>query len=305
MTTSYDLSFARHLADQHRSGAEGVHRHPQRVPRLRSRNGRSTATWTEPWTCSRAGQRSSRFLALELHMARAEGRTPLLLMEIPGRGPGHRVALRPSRQAAPHGRMASGPGTVDAGAGGRQTLRPWRRRRRLRHVRGPDRHQGAEARIHSLRPLRGASSRDARKAAASTSPTTSTRWRTASAHRIWLSAWTRAAATTSGCGSRLRLRGVINATLSVSTLTEGVHSGAASGIVPSSFRILRGLLGRLEDEEYRTRSCRPSLHVDDPAGPACAGQGRGRGARYRGCMESYPFQPGATPVTEEHLPSWC
>ena len=31
-------------------------------------------------------------------------------------------------------------------------------------------------------------------------------------------------------------------------LTEGVHSGAASGIVPSSFRILRSLLSRIEDE---------------------------------------------------------
>jgi acetylornithine deacetylase/succinyl-diaminopimelate desuccinylase-like protein len=30
-------------------------------------------------------------------------------------------------------------------------------------------------------------------------------------------------------------------------LSEGVHSGAASGIVPSSFRIARGLLARIED----------------------------------------------------------
>ena len=36
-------------------------------------------------------------------------------------------------------------------------------------------------------------------------------------------------------------------TLSVDVLTEGVHSGDASGIVPSSFRIARKVLDRLED----------------------------------------------------------
>lgn len=44
------------------------------------------------------------------------------------------------------------------------------------------------------------------------------------------------------------LRGNLTGTLSVEVLTEGVHSGSASGIVPSSFRVLRGLLSRLEDE---------------------------------------------------------
>jgi acetylornithine deacetylase/succinyl-diaminopimelate desuccinylase-like protein len=34
----------------------------------------------------------------------------------------------------------------------------------------------------------------------------------------------------------------------VRVLTEGVHSGSASGIVPSSFRIARQLLSRIEDE---------------------------------------------------------
>jgi acetylornithine deacetylase/succinyl-diaminopimelate desuccinylase-like protein len=44
------------------------------------------------------------------------------------------------------------------------------------------------------------------------------------------------------------LRGVVNGVLTVEILTEGVHSGAASGIVPSSFRIIRQLLTRIEDE---------------------------------------------------------
>ncbi len=44
------------------------------------------------------------------------------------------------------------------------------------------------------------------------------------------------------------LRGMAAGTLDVDILTEGVHSGSASGIVPSSFRIARALLSRLEDE---------------------------------------------------------
>ena len=45
------------------------------------------------------------------------------------------------------------------------------------------------------------------------------------------------------------LRGAVSGLLTVQVLTEGVHSGAAGGVVPSSFRILRGLLERLESAE--------------------------------------------------------
>jgi acetylornithine deacetylase/succinyl-diaminopimelate desuccinylase-like protein len=57
----------------------------------------------------------------------------------------------------------------------------------------------------------------------------------------------------SGCGDYERLwattslRGLAGGTLSVDVLTEGVHSGDASGIVPSSFRVARAVLDRLED----------------------------------------------------------
>ncbi|MGB0720879.1 MAG: M20 family metallopeptidase [Gammaproteobacteria bacterium] len=43
------------------------------------------------------------------------------------------------------------------------------------------------------------------------------------------------------------LRGLVGGDLSVEVLEEGVHSGDASGVVPSSFRILRQLLDRIED----------------------------------------------------------
>ena len=59
------------------------------------------------------------------------------------------------------------------------------------------------------------------------------------------------------------LRGNLTGTLRAEVLTEGVHSGAASGIVPSSFRILRTLLSRIEDEA--TGQLKPeSLYVDIP-----------------------------------------
>ncbi|NRF66268.1 M20 family metallopeptidase [Aquincola sp. S2] len=43
------------------------------------------------------------------------------------------------------------------------------------------------------------------------------------------------------------LRGMVSGVLKVEILTEGIHSGDASGVVPSSFRILRQVLDRLED----------------------------------------------------------
>lgn len=45
------------------------------------------------------------------------------------------------------------------------------------------------------------------------------------------------------------LRGGVIFNLTVDVLTEGVHSGDASGIVPDSFRVIRELLNRLENSE--------------------------------------------------------
>ena len=60
------------------------------------------------------------------------------------------------------------------------------------------------------------------------------------------------------------LRGMVSGTLKVEILTEGVHSGDASGVVPSSFRILRHLLDRLEDAA--TGQLLPqSFHCEIPA----------------------------------------
>ncbi|MDO9091335.1 MAG: M20 family metallopeptidase [Rubrivivax sp.] len=45
------------------------------------------------------------------------------------------------------------------------------------------------------------------------------------------------------------LRGMVSGVLKVEVLSEGIHSGDASGLVPSSFRILRQVLDRLEDSK--------------------------------------------------------
>jgi len=45
------------------------------------------------------------------------------------------------------------------------------------------------------------------------------------------------------------LRGLLSGTLTVKVLEQGAHSGAAGGIVASSFRIMRQLLSRIENED--------------------------------------------------------
>ncbi len=74
----------------------------------------------------------------------------------------------------------------------------------------------------------------------------------------------------SGCGNyeqlwcTTSLRGLTGGNLTVKVLTEGVHSGDASGVVPSSFRLLRQLLSRIEDEDTG-RILLDDLHVEVPA----------------------------------------
>ncbi|WP_114969772.1 M20 family metallopeptidase [Rhodoferax ferrireducens] len=60
------------------------------------------------------------------------------------------------------------------------------------------------------------------------------------------------------------LRGMASGVLKVEILTEGVHSGDASGLVPSSFRIMRQVLDRLEDSATG-RMLPASFHCEVPA----------------------------------------
>ena len=60
------------------------------------------------------------------------------------------------------------------------------------------------------------------------------------------------------------LRGIVVAAVTVEVLTEGVHSGMAGGAVPSSFRLLRRLSSRLEDE-HSGHMLLPELFGPTPA----------------------------------------
>ena len=88
------------------------------------------------------------------------------------------------------------------------------------------------------------------------------------------------------------LRGIVNGELTVDVLTEGVHS-MASGIVPSSFRIARTLLSRLEDEasgEIRVKD----FTVDIP--PDRLEQARAVAAQLGAEVAGrFPFVPGMRP----------
>ena len=59
------------------------------------------------------------------------------------------------------------------------------------------------------------------------------------------------------------LRGNLTGTLRVDVLSEGVHSGTASGVVPSSFRTARQLISRVEDEDSGQIKTE-ALHADIP-----------------------------------------
>jgi acetylornithine deacetylase/succinyl-diaminopimelate desuccinylase-like protein len=67
------------------------------------------------------------------------------------------------------------------------------------------------------------------------------------------------------------LRGGVVGTLTVEVLDHGVHSGSAGAVVPSSFRIARHLLDRIEDAA--TGDLRlPELVVEPPAGTTAAAE---------------------------------
>ncbi|HVS55739.1 MAG TPA: M20 family metallopeptidase [Casimicrobiaceae bacterium] len=100
----------------------------------------------------------------------------------------------------------------------------------------------------------------------------------------------------SGCGDYERLwattslRGLAGGRLTVEVLTEGVHSGDASGIVPSSFRIARELLDRIEDAT--TGHVLPAeFHAPIPAERV---EQAGRAAEILGdiVIGKYPFADG-------------
>ena len=90
------------------------------------------------------------------------------------------------------------------------------------------------------------------------------------------------------------LRGMLPGVLSVDVLTEGQHSGAAGGIVPSSFRLLRGLLERVENaatgelHEALHTAIPPESRVELEAAAAVLGDG---------IISRFPWLEGVAPVS--------
>ena len=89
------------------------------------------------------------------------------------------------------------------------------------------------------------------------------------------------------------LRGLLGVELTVEVLTEGVHSGMAGGVVPSSFRILRQLLDRVEDSATG-RVLVDALHADIP--PDRLRQIDDVAADLGDLTATYPWAPGVEPL---------
>jgi acetylornithine deacetylase/succinyl-diaminopimelate desuccinylase-like protein len=107
----------------------------------------------------------------------------------------------------------------------------------------------------------------------------------------------------SGCGNydqlwcTTSLRGLAGGNLTVKVLEEGVHSGDASGIVPSSFRLLRQLLSRIEDEGTG-RILVDGLHAEVPADRDVQAR---KVAEVLGTAvyDKFPLLPGMTPMADD------
>ena len=95
------------------------------------------------------------------------------------------------------------------------------------------------------------------------------------------------------------LRGNVTGDLRISTVTEGIHSGDASGIVPSSFRVARILLDRIEDAatgEIVLDALRAAVPGDRMSQARAAA-----GVLGEGVHDKYPFQEGARPMGEDSV----
>lgn len=106
----------------------------------------------------------------------------------------------------------------------------------------------------------------------------------------------------SGCGDYERLwlttslRGMVGGALRVDVLEEGVHSGDASGVVPSSFRILRHLLARLDDADTGAviSELQAPIPVDRVVQAKIAAKALGEQV-----WKKFPLAPGMTPVSSD------
>ena len=92
------------------------------------------------------------------------------------------------------------------------------------------------------------------------------------------------------------LRGLVSGTLRVDIVTDGLHSGDVSGMVPSTFRIARMLLDRVEDA--RTGAILvPELTVEIPENRVR--EAHDTAAEIGRIADHYPFVEGAGPTSDD------
>ena len=236
---------------------------------------------------------------LSVEVVRIENRTPVILMELPGTpGSADTVLL--------YGHLDKQPEMV----GWRAGLSPWQPVRegdRLYGRGGADDGYSSFASLAALRLLREQGVPHARcvvliEAAEESGSTDLPAYIEALAGRIGKPSLV--VCLDSGCGNyeqlwmTTSLRGIVSGNLQVKVLSEGVHSGDASGVVASSFRILRQLLSRVEDERTGEILLR-ALHVEVPAQRLA--QARAAAAALGDeVFSKFPWVPGMRPVVRDN-----
>jgi len=107
----------------------------------------------------------------------------------------------------------------------------------------------------------------------------------------------------SGCGNyeqfwlTTSLRGIAEGTLKVQILQNGVHSGDASGCVPSTFRISRVLLDRIEDSKTGEILLK-DLYSDIPQKRIDQAKQTAHFLGDKVWKDKYPFIDNAGPITK-------
>jgi acetylornithine deacetylase/succinyl-diaminopimelate desuccinylase-like protein len=233
---------------------------------------------------------------LTVEVRRLEGRSPVILMEVPGKGP-DTVLL--------YGHLDKQPEI----AGWRPGLSPWEpvRDGDLLYGRGgADDGYSSFASLAAIRLLHEQKIDHARcviliEAGEESGSPDLPAYIEALADRIGKPSLV--VCLDSGCGnydqlwSTTSLRGLAGGVLNVQVLTEGVHSGSASGVVPSSFRVLRHLLSRVEDE-LTGRVLLDALHVEIPAARRAEVEASAEALRNE-VLDTFPWVEGARPMHTE------
>src|SRR5436853_4169576 len=233
---------------------------------------------------------------LAVEVIRLEGRTPVILMEIPGQG---------SETVLLYGHLDKQPEMT----GWRQGLSPWnpvREGDRLYGRGGADDGYASFASLAALRLVQEQALPHARcivliEACEESGSTDLPAYIAHLAPRIGKPSL--CICLDSGCGNydqlwmTTSLRGLVAGNLKVQILTEGVHSGDASGAVPSSFRILRQLLSRIEDEKTG-KVLISDLHLQIP--PHRVEQAKAAAEVLgRDTFAKFPWVPGARPMADD------